>query len=128
VTPLFGNRIPLPGIAPFIRGAFVIQGPRNSTAPESGRRRPGRRRLLAAITSAGFLAVALAGCSASLTAKSSCQDFLNASPSDQAQAIDKIAPQENAPDATTPLGMPNVSYLCAGAPQQTLGWAVQQTR
>jgi hypothetical protein len=106
----------------------VIQGTRYSAAPESGPGRPGRRRLLAAVAAAGFLAVALAGCSAWLTAKSSCHDFLNASPSDQAQASDKIAAQENAPDATTPLGMPNVSYLCAGAPQQALGWAVQQTR
>jgi hypothetical protein len=75
----------------------------------------------------GCLTVALAGCSSGLTAQSSCRDFLNASQSDQVQAIDKIAPQENAPDATTPLGMPNVSYLCTGSPDQTLGWAIQQT-
>jgi hypothetical protein len=69
----------------------------------------------------------LAGCANSLSASSSCQDFLNASQSDQVQAIDSIAAQEHAPDATTPLGMPNVSYLCANDPGQTLGWAVQQT-
>ena len=50
-----------------------------------------------------------------------------ASQSEQVSAIDKIAAQENAPDATTPLGMPNISYLCAGNPSQTLGWAIQQT-
>ncbi|MGH3199339.1 MAG: hypothetical protein ACRDNT_26220 [Streptosporangiaceae bacterium] len=76
----------------------------------------------------GALIIGLAGCSGSLTAQSSCKDFLNASQSDQIQAIDKIAGQENAPDATTPLGMPNVSYLCAGSPSQTLGWAIEQSR
>jgi hypothetical protein len=75
-----------------------------------------------------FLILGLTSCSGSLSASSSCKDFLNASQSAQVQAIDKIAAAENAPDATTPLGMPNVSYLCAGNPSQTLGWAVGQSR
>jgi hypothetical protein len=88
-------------------------------------RQPRSRPLIVALL--GCLTVALAGCSGGLSASSSCKDFLNASQTDQVQAIDKIAGQENAPDATTPLGMPNVSYLCAGNPSQTLGWAVRQT-
>jgi hypothetical protein len=85
-------------------------------------------RQLAVVASICCLGVAAAGCShGGLTANSSCQDFLNASPSDQVQAIDSIASQEDAPDATTPLGMPNVSYMCAQAPSETLGWAVRET-
>jgi hypothetical protein len=76
----------------------------------------------------GALTAGLTGCSHSLTAQSSCSDFLNVSQSDQIQAIDKIAAQEDAPDATTPLGMPNISYLCTGSPNQTLGWAIEQSR
>jgi len=91
-------------------------------------RQRGKWRFLAIFAVLGALAVGLSGCSSSLSAKSSCKDFLNASQSDQIQAIDKVAAQEDAPDATTPLGMPNISYLCAGDPNQTLGWAVDQSR
>jgi hypothetical protein len=90
------------------------------------RRRTWRSLIIVAIF--GALTAGLIGCSHSLTAQSSCKDFLNASQSDQIQAIDKIAAQEDAPDATTPLGMPNISYLCAGSPNQTLGWAIAQSR
>jgi hypothetical protein len=108
-----------------------MQGTADNTPPAAGLGITARRvtsRLLFAAALAGCLSITLAGCSASLTAQSSCKDFLNASQSDQVTAIDKIAPQEDAPDATTPLGMPNVSYLCSGDPSQTLGWAIQQTR
>lgn len=91
-------------------------------------RQGGKWRPLAIFAVLSALTVGLAGCSGSLTAKSSCNDFLNASQSDQIQAIDKIAAQEDAPDATTPLGMPNISYLCTGDPNQTLGWAIEQSR
>jgi hypothetical protein len=108
-----------------------MQGTAHTTPPPARLRaaasRPARRFLPAAAL-LGSLAIALAGCGSSLTAQSSCKDFLNASQSAQVTAIDKIAPQEDAPDATTPLGMPNVSYLCAGEPSQTLGWAIQQSR
>jgi hypothetical protein len=90
--------------------------------------RRGTWRSLFFVAMLGALTVGLAGCSHSLTAQSSCKDFLNASQSDQIQAIDKIAAQEDAPDATTPLGMPNISYLCTGSPNQTLGWAIEQSR
>lgn len=100
---------------------------RTSVADRRRNARHAGRRSLTAIALLGCLSIALTGCSASLTAKSSCKDFLNASQSDQIKAIDKIAPQEDAPDATTPLGMPNISYLCTGDPGQTLGWAIQQT-
>jgi hypothetical protein len=84
-------------------------------------------RVVPAIAVLGGLAASLSGCSGSLTANSSCQDFLNASQSDQVQAIDQLAAQEDAPDATTPLGMPNVSYLCTEVPSNTLGWAIRET-
>lgn len=85
-------------------------------------------RSLIIVAMLGALTGGLTGCSHSLTAQSSCKDFLNASQSDQIQAIDKIAAQEDAPDATTPLGMPNISYLCTGSLNQTLGWAIAQSR
>jgi len=90
--------------------------------------RRGTWRSLIIVAMLGALTASLTGCSHSLTAQSSCKDFLNASQSDQIQAIDKVAAQEDAPDATTPLGMPNISYLCTGSPNQTLGWAIAQSR
>ena len=89
--------------------------------------RRARSKPITYIALVGFLGLGLTSCSNSLSASSSCKDFLNASQSEQVSAIDKIAAQENAPNATTPLGMPNISYLCAGDPSQTLGWAIQQT-
>lgn len=90
--------------------------------------RRGTWRSLIIVAMLGTITAGLTGCSHSLTAQSSCKDFLNASQSDQIQAIDKIAAQVDAPDATTPLGMPNISYLCTGSPNQTLGWAITQSR
>ena len=73
-------------------------------------------------------AAGLAGCGqASLSASSSCQDFLSASPTDQDAAVSKLAGELHAPDAVTPLGRPNVNYLCANEPNMTLGDAISKT-
>jgi len=87
------------------------------------------RRLLAAVVAVLACVGLLAGCGkkAGLTSSSSCKDFLNASPTDQVSAIDKIAAQEHAPNSTTPLGQPNIGYLCAGDPNMTLGEAIRRT-
>ena len=70
----------------------------------------------------------LTGCSGSgLTADSSCQDFMNASPQDQDQAVSQLAGQLHAPDTVTPLGRPNIAYLCTNEPNNTLGWAISHT-
>jgi hypothetical protein len=70
----------------------------------------------------------LSGCGGSgLSASSSCQDFLSASTQDQDAAVSKLAGELHAPDAVTPLGRPNVNYLCANEPNMTLGDAVSKT-
>jgi hypothetical protein len=70
----------------------------------------------------------LAGCgSQGLGASTSCRDFMNASPQAQDEAVSKVASQLDAPNAVTPLGRPNVDYLCASEPAWTLGEAVRHT-
>jgi hypothetical protein len=85
------------------------------------------RRAIAALSTAGFCVVLLAGCGNHLTASSSCKDFNNASPQDQEAAVNKIAGQLHAGNAVTPLGRPNVSYICANSPSTTLGDAIRRT-
>jgi hypothetical protein len=68
------------------------------------------------------------GCGgSSLAASSSCHDFLNASQQEQDEAVSRLAGALHAPNADTPLGRPNINYLCAGNPQMTLGEAVSHT-
>lgn len=83
----------------------------------------------AAVTVAGLLAATtlLTGCGKHLTANSSCRDFLNASASEQDAAVNRIAADLHAGNAVTPLGRPNINYLCANAPGMTLGTAIQHT-
>lgn len=71
--------------------------------------------------------LSLAGCGSSLSKDSSCKDFLNASATDQDAAVKSIASDMHAANAVTPLGRPNIDYLCAGSPDKTLGEAIQQT-
>jgi len=81
-----------------------------------------KRRAVAAILSAGLVVVAIAGCGSSLSASSTCQDFLSASPQDQQTAVEKLAAQYDKPDYATPLGEPDVPYYCSGNPSATLGY------
>lgn len=76
----------------------------------------------AAVTAALLVGafLALAGCSSGLSASSSCEDFMAASPEDQASAISKLATEFDAPDLATPLGSPNVSYTCSSNPDTSL--------
>jgi hypothetical protein len=85
------------------------------------------RRVVVGLATAGFCSILLAGCGNHLTASSSCKDFNNASPQDQEAAVNKIAGQLQAGNAVTPLGRPNVSYLCANSPTMTLGEAIRRT-
>lgn len=85
------------------------------------------RRVISGLAIAGACAVLLAGCGSGLTAKSSCSDFNNASSQDQDAAVSKIAGQLHAGNAVTPLGRPNVSYICANSPTTTLGDAIRHT-
>jgi hypothetical protein len=67
------------------------------------------------------------GCGKQLTATSTCSDLLAMSPQDQDAAIRKIAAQYHAGNALTPLGRPNIEYLCGKHPKMTLGTAIRDT-
>jgi hypothetical protein len=56
-----------------------------------------------------------------LGANSTCQDFLNASPAAQQQAVYNLAAQYHVPDFATPLGPPNVTEYCASDLSATVG-------
>lgn len=76
-----------------------------------------------------LLALALAGCGgSSLSASSSCKDFMSASQSDQQAIIDKLATQYNKPEYSTPLGAPEVPFFCSGNPNVTLGQFFQEAQ
>lgn len=59
--------------------------------------------------------------SLSLSASSTCQEFMNASPAAQVSIVDSLAAQYHKPDYATPLGEPDVPYYCASNPSVTLG-------
>jgi hypothetical protein len=85
-------------------------------------------RFAALLTSLAVSAALAGGCAGSgLTAKSSCADFLGASEQEQNEAVSRLAGQLHAPDADTPLGRPNVNYICASDSRATLGEAVAHT-
>jgi hypothetical protein len=65
--------------------------------------------------------LALNACSSgSLSASSTCQDFMKASVSEQHEIIDQLASKYDKPDYTTPLGEPEVPYYCTANPSTTL--------
>lgn len=78
-------------------------------------------RSIAACLMAVFSILAVAGCGSGLSASSTCQSFLNASPADQQSVVEKLAAQYDKPAYATPLGEPEVPYYCAAHPTTTLG-------
>jgi len=72
-------------------------------------------------------AVPMAGCGAQLDANTSCSTFLKAPRSAQDAAVSSVASDLRAGNAVTPLGRPNIDYICANAPDKTLGDAVRAT-
>ena len=100
-----------------------------TTTRLGGEARLARRRWHQALAPIASLVLTTACSSgASLSADSTCRDFMEASPEDQTAAVNVIATDLGAASATTPLGRPNVNYLCAQAPTRTLGWAIDETR
>lgn len=74
-----------------------------------------------------ILSLAMTACgSGSLSASSSCHDFMNASATEQHEIIDQLASQYNKPDFATPLGEPEVPYYCTDNPAVTLGQFFQK--
>lgn len=82
--------------------------------------------LLVCLAALGLLA-GLTACGSGLTADSSCKDFLNAPIEDQDEAVSSIAADVGAGNAVTPLGRPNIDYICANNPDETLGEAIEAT-
>lgn len=62
-----------------------------------------------------------------MNADTSCREFLQATPQDQNAAVARVADELGAKDALTPLGRPNIDYVCAGDQDRTLGEAVRLT-
>lgn len=86
------------------------------------------RRSTALVSCLALATPFVAGCGGSgLTANSSCRDFMNAAPQDQDAAVSSLAGQLHAPSADTPLGRPNVNYLCSDNPTMSLGDAVSHS-
>lgn len=70
----------------------------------------------------------LGGCGAGqMNADTTCREFLQAPLDEQNAAVARVADEVGAQDAVTPLGRPNVDYLCAQDQDMTLGEAVRQT-
>jgi hypothetical protein len=68
------------------------------------------------------VSIVAVGCGGSgLTASSTCADFMSASPEEQSAAISKLSSEFDTPETATPLGAPNVPYVCAQEPAETLG-------
>lgn len=81
-----------------------------------------------ALTSMVAIAIVFSGCGGGgLEASSSCEDFLASAPEDQAQTISKLSSQFDTPELTTPLGEPNVAYVCSSSPEMTLEEVFQRT-
>lgn len=91
------------------------------------RSRGGGGRLYPVATAIVLCLLGLTGCGKQLTASSTCSDFLAASPQDQDAAVRKVAAQYHAGNALTPLGRPNIDYLCGNHPKMTLGTAIRDT-
>jgi hypothetical protein len=80
------------------------------------------KRSIALIGVASLTGLSLASCAgSSLSASSTCSQFMSASPQAQQTAVDQLAQQYNKPDYSTPLGSPEVPYYCSGNPNVTLG-------
>jgi len=60
-------------------------------------------------------------------AETSCRDFLQAPADEQNAAIARVADEQGTNNALTPLGRPNIDYLCSGDQDRTLGDAVRLT-
>lgn len=82
---------------------------------------------------AGVLLIGLAatGCgideSEEMNADTECREFLQAPRDEQDAAIARVSDDIDARNALTPLGRPNIDYLCSQDQDKTLGKVVEQT-
>ncbi|HET6505853.1 MAG TPA: hypothetical protein VFG42_03620 [Baekduia sp.] len=80
-----------------------------------------------AIAGLAVAAIPLAGCGTKLNADTSCESFLKAGQQQQDEGVSSVAADLHAGNAVTPLGRPNINYICANHPDMTLGDAVRAT-
>lgn len=74
------------------------------------------------------VALLTAGCTAEeMNADTACRDFLQAPIDEQNAAVARVADNLGADDAMTPLGRPNIDYICSQDQDRTLGEAVEAT-
>jgi hypothetical protein len=73
------------------------------------------------------IGVGLGACGGSLTASSTCADYVAASPQARDTAVSKIAQDLNAPKAAG-LGRPNIDNACVRSPDTTLGTVISRYR
>ena len=99
---------------------------RTTTTTRTPAAGPSRHRVVAA-TLAGGTALTLAACGTGLSADSSCADYMTAPRSQQDSVVSALASELGAANAVTPLGRPNVDYLCAGDGTLPLREAVSRT-
>ncbi len=85
-----------------------------------------KRLVLIAACSAAMMTIGSCG-TPELSADSSCKDFMNADSASRDEAVRKVATEKGAGNAVTPLGRPNVDYMCVNNPSKTLGWAIEKT-
>jgi hypothetical protein len=80
------------------------------------------------IAAAGAIStLVLSGCGGStLSASSSCQDFMSASATEQHEVVDQLSSQYQKAAYATPLGEPEVPYYCSANPSVTLGQFFQK--
>ena len=86
-------------------------------------------RIIAAPLATLTVAAVISGCAimTPVGASTKCSDFLHAPLADQDAAVSQVASDLGAANAVTPLGRPNINYLCASEPDMTLEDAVRHT-
>lgn len=72
----------------------------------------------------------IAGCSftPAVTKDTLCSDFVRLTDQQRNDAVTRLAVELHNPDVTTPLGRPNVEYVCAQAPSMTVGQVIDSSR
>ncbi len=78
--------------------------------------------LLAAVT------LGTAGCGNQITADTTCKEFMQQSASVRDDAVNRVGAERGNSMAVTPLGRPNVEYLCAQQPDWTLGHVIDLSK
>lgn len=71
----------------------------------------------------------MGGCAAmQMNADTKCSEFMKASKSARDDTVTRVAAERGNGVVTTPLGRPNVEYLCAQQPDWTLGHVIDLSK